>query len=115
MEAIEFARELGRMCVAHKYCEDCPIDHSEFAPCPEIIGKAPEDSVSVVEQWSKYHPRRTYLSVLLERFPNTKLDEERDNLPEFCPDALFGGECWEYCESGVRCIECWSREYREES
>ena len=113
MDAVKFAREYGRVCgkYKHKGCLDCPIGMMNGGYCQKTIGEMPEKAVSTIEKWSKKHPRRTYLSVLLEKFPNTKLVTNGN--PAFCPNELFGGTRWEKCVVH-NCFDCWNREYKEE-
>ena len=74
MDAVKFAREYGRMCttpdIPDRRCDDCPIGSKCDEECTIYMAKYPENTVRIVQKWAKEHPRRTYLSVLLDKFPN---------------------------------------------
>lgn len=78
MDAVKFIKEYGRMCGAHEDCISCPLNNVDdmFKPCAVDIAKNPSRAIEIVGQWSKEHPVKTYLSVLLEKFPNAILEEE---------------------------------------
>lgn len=123
MDAVEYGKAKERMCQAVKrnmLCSDtCPLfitnllknTNDEKYDCHSAISKFPEQAVEAVEKWSKEHPVKTYLSVLLEKFPNVKLNN--DDIPKtVCPNELFNLK-----EQGcpdIKCINCWNREYKEE-
>lgn len=113
MDAKEFFREQTRMLNAYGrisdlctgvLCADCPLLVCGQTKC------ITEESVDIVEAWSKEHPRRTYLDVLLEAFPNTELGTR--GIPAFCVghlDQLFD------CDSANEdCVNCWNAEYEED-
>ena len=118
MEAVEYLKEKVRMCDSIRVCQDCQLgieNNGERLYCNDFKKKYPEKEVEIVEQWSKENPVKTYLTVLLERFPDVKLGNIVNDLPSFCPDILFGGKSWEGCrKSAIKCAECWNREYKEE-
>lgn len=118
MDALEFISELKRMCDSYKCCSlsPCPLyKDGIFKYCqPQGIytDKDIEHVLEIVEKWSKEHPKRTYLSVLLEKFPKTVLNEF--GIPSFCPSYLGFKEfqdtrCGEY----EGCENCWNKEYKE--
>lgn len=111
MDALEFFSELKRMCNSYKSCSlsPCPLyKDGIFKYCqPQGINTSEdiEYVLNTVEKWSKEHSKRTYLSVLLEKFPKTNLENDT---PMLCPSSLgFYDDC-----TGD-CIECWNREYKE--
>lgn len=66
------------------------------------------------EQWAEENPVKTYLSVLLEKFPNVQMNTV-NGIPEFCPQCIFGGEVWVKCDyTSETCMKCWNREYKEQ-
>ena len=119
MNAIEYLKEKGRMtgnckdiykCRACKLSED--INDTEQS-CGTFECLQPEQAVEIVEKWAKENPPKTYLSALLERLPNAKLNEK--GLPTcICPNMIFKVE--NGCRKGqfMTCLECWNREYKEE-
>ncbi len=94
----------------------CPLgnrNNGTKKTCNEYEAENTEEAIAIVEQWSKEHPVRTYLSVLLEKFPNVELDED-DGTPHLCPKSIFGINAeFERCALN-RCKECWNREYKED-
>lgn len=80
--------------------------------------KYPEKAISIVEKWSKEHPRKTILQDFLEKYPKAEL--RYNKFPEICPYFLGYAEnrqcvldteerfCSEECE------ECWNRPLEEE-
>lgn len=106
MKAVEYLKVKVRMtkdCTI--LCRDCPLDD-----CNELEIDYPEQAVEIVEKWAKENPAKTYLSVLLEKLPNTKLYES--SYPKFCPHTVFNTN--EKCPSNTNCKDCWNREYKEE-
>lgn len=117
MDALKFLNEVKRMCEFYTKgydCDDCPLCKKDGLLCDisELSYDKHTQVLSLVEKWSKEHPKRTYLSVLLEKFPKTVLNEF--GIPSFCPSYLGFKEfqdarCGEY----ERCENCWNKEYKE--
>ena len=112
MKAVDYLKEKARMtnnCGVS--CGNCPLKD-----CTDIERNHPEKAVGIVSKWAKEHPPKTYLSVLLEKIRNVKLNE--DGVPDkFCPNEIYGDKGWDGCfQVGGRgnCVECWNREYKEE-
>ena len=107
MKAVDYLKAKARMTNnCHILCRDCPLKN-----CSKLEIDYPEQAVEIVERWAKENPVKTYLSVLLEKFPNTKTSF--DGIPVFCVSVLFGGDI--YChKNNIRCVDCWNREYKEE-
>ena len=104
MDAIKYFKAKGRMTGnCNILCRDCPLDN-----CIELEADYPEQAVEIVEKWAKENPVKTYLSVLLEKFPNTSLRD--GGFPKFCPCAVFNIE--QRCP-GTSCKDCWNRECEE--
>lgn len=105
MDAVEFLVERKRMCDSFSagICEDCPLfDDVDgcgvFMKTPKF---KPEDLLSIVEKWSKEHPRKTRLTDFLEKYPNATMGD--DGLPRSC--ARFLGYT-KLCPGG--CCRCWN-------
>ena len=110
MDAVKYLKAKKRMCDLFDCCNGCPLEDSNTDGwCGEH--KRPEEIVEIVEQWAKENPPRTYLSVLLEKLPNAKLDEY-GTPKKFCPKDIFKTPD-ERC-AGAICSDCWNREYKEE-
>ena len=56
MEAVKFIRTIQKMCTK-RHCDDCPL--SENYRCNVCYTDDPEESVRIVEEWSKEHPEET--------------------------------------------------------
>lgn len=110
MDALKFLNEIKRMCEFYtkEYdCDDCPLCKKDGLLCDisELSYDKHTQVLNLVEKWSKEHSKRTYLSVLLEKFPKTNLE---NGTPMLCPSSLgFYDDC-----TGD-CIECWNGEYKE--
>ena len=69
MDAVTFLKEYNRLCTGRR-CSDCPL---ESAACRPPQGMNIEKTVSIVEKWSKEHPRRTNADVFREVFDSNAL------------------------------------------
>lgn len=111
MDALDFLNEFNRMCKYFKKdnnCTICPLyDKNAYILCKDIKDYDPKYVLDVVEKWSKEHPKRTYLSVLLEKFPKTNLC---NGIPRFCICNL-GFDYYPFCTDD--CKICWNKEYKE--
>lgn len=110
MKAIEYLKAKARFCTG--ICNICPLNsnnNEEKLYCDDLEIERPEIAVELVEKWAKENPVKTYLSVLLEKFPNTKLNY--NGIPTICLSDLFdidGRQC-----PVMTCQDCWNREYKE--
>lgn len=118
MDAVEYLKELDRMCRAHQACDGCPILDCGKIGCG-VSDSAPielVDTVEIVEQWSKEHPVRTRQSVFLDRYPNATIDSYGSI--GICPAAIDGKECNELSDGTSCCKECrskyWSQEVQDD-
>ena len=119
MDAVQMLKEKVRLtedCAIE--CVDCRLHRTNNDMnfhCEDLLRENPETYVKIIEDWSKYCPKKTYLSKLLETFPGTRLTVE-DNIPPFCPEEL-GLKNIEKCQDcnadNELCIECWNQEYKE--
>lgn len=96
-------------------CCDCPLcsksnGTSENLSCTSFEMHYPEKAVAIVQRWSDEHPQKTYLSELLEHFPNVPLCVT--GIPEdICPFHL-GFMSKDDCRNDRNCVKCWNQ--REE-
>ena len=110
MEAKEYIREKTRMFDSLRdaerkgsaecewvSCDECPLC-TESKDCLEHT----EESVDIVEKWSKEHPIKTIMDDLLEKYPNARMIAS--GRPSFCARGL--GHKVE-CKAGG-CIDCWN-------
>lgn len=71
MDAVEYVKELRRICKSHPACNVCPLN-SKFCYIANMCEDA-EKAVKIVEQWAKEHPVNTRQSEFLKRFPKADL------------------------------------------
>lgn len=111
--------EKKRMIEKHRYicevkgCADCPLHWSKNGmsiSCTKLEKSYPDKAVAIMQKWSDEHPQKTYLSELLEHFPNVPLYDT--GIPEdICPFHL-GFMSKDDCRNDRNCIKCWNQ--REE-
>lgn len=69
-------------------CSNCPLcsnNNGEGLSCPTFEMYYPEKAIEVVQKWSDEHPQKTYLTELLENYPNAELDH---GVPRVCLKKL---------------------------
>lgn len=117
MNAVDYLKikaRITKVCTIH--CDDCPFgsdNNGTENDCTNFESKYPEQAVEIIEKWSKEHPIKTYLSVLLEKLPDVELDDM--GLPTSCPFQLFNIDYRDCPLNYGKCYECWNREYKEET
>ncbi len=77
MDAVKFLRDYHRMCneisSSDEKCYACPLHGGCDLTSLDIdVVKV----VSLVEQWSKEHPRKTLKDGILEKYPSAELGED---------------------------------------
>lgn len=109
MEAKEYIRERTRMFDSLRYagyngdyscegvsCSNCPL-RDVSGNCIDTT----EQTVDIVEKWSKEHPIRTIMMDFLEKYPNA--DKYNNGLPHVCAQSLgYEVECKHTCHA------CWN-------
>lgn len=117
MDAVEYLKiktSMSNRCnTGNGSCDCCPLssaNNSKGIYCDELEEKYPGKAVEIVENWAKEHPVKTYLSVLLEKFPKVQMIDI--GVPKFCCTLIFNAE--EACQH-MSCQDCWNREYKEET
>ena len=108
MDALEFIRERNRMCKSFgDGCMSCPF-YKEGNHCMAILWE--EEMVPIVEKWSKENPRKTRQSILLEQYPNARIDSW--NVLRVCPADIYGDDVC--LNDAACCSDCcrdfWSQE-----
>jgi hypothetical protein len=107
MDALKFLKEWKRMHDSVDGCLNCPIDELDSMDCGMGAIHAPEKAIEIVEEWSKAHPQRTRLTVLLEQYPAMKKIERPWD--EVCAGQLYGFKCEsDYGHDYASCEECWN-------
>lgn len=109
MDAIEFIKERNRMCKSFGgSCNGCPADKNTCCDTFEWQEKL----VSIVEEWSTVHPRKTRQGVFLKQYPNAPRDGEGILMINPCDlDITIYGKDECYTDSCLKCRhEYWPRE-----
>lgn len=107
MDAVEFLKELGRLCSNYLCVDNCPL----IGSCDDDNDDGYVRKVQIVEQWAKEHPVKTRQSEILKLFPNAKIDNAGTLC--ICPinfdPETYKGEnkcfCIHKCDD-IQCDEC---------
>lgn len=83
-------------------CSNCPLcsennGTSESLSCGCFEMYYPEKAVKAVQKWSDEHPQKTYLTELLENYPNAELDH---GVPKVCLKKIRS--CFGLCKNKKR-------------
>ena len=115
MNAVDYLKAKARMCEENT-CYECRLTFDDWdrkSPCLDTERDKSEQAVAIVEQWAKENPVKTYLTVLLEKLPDTKISGESGTPEDFCPHSVFKiKKDFDYCNTNT-CKDCWNREYQE--
>lgn len=92
-------------------CSNCPLcsnNNGEGLSCPTFEMYYPEKAIEVVQKWSDEHPQKTYLTELLENYPNAELNH---GVPKACLKKLgVVSGCAKTKEGDlISCTECWNQ------
>lgn len=116
-KTINYLLERNRMCDFHGGCEECPLYNvtdkkNMFDNCDMIEEKFPDRAITIVQEWSDKHQKRTYLSEFLKHYPNALL--RTDGIPKFiCPHHLgLKSDCEN--EGSNNCVKCWNQPLPDE-
>lgn len=88
MNGVELLKTYKRMCDFYDpECGNCELNAlcSHRESCIQVLMNYPENSIAIIEKWSKEHPVRTRQSEFLKTFPNTKL---HNGVVQICPKSL---------------------------
>lgn len=109
MEALEFARELKRMCVSHESCKDCTASQYTICSVREL-----EQILPIVERWSAEHPKVTNLDHYAEELEKIGYKVDREYLRKRCPIYKCSYFTKDKRQCNVTCTDCqkwWDEEY----
>ena len=110
MDTITFIKEFSRMCKENEFCFKCELCNRCFLVDANSTNITAEETLAIVEKWSKEHPRKTFLSDLLEKYPNIDL-KVGGGVPCFCPEIL--GYKQKLTCGSISCKECWNQNLEE--
>lgn len=72
MDAVEYVKEMRRICKSHPACNVCPLN-SKFCYISTNMCEDAEKAIKIVEEWAKDHPVKTRQSEFLKKFPKADL------------------------------------------
>lgn len=108
MDAVKFIRERERMCRFYHHAGDCYQCPAKDCECSALEGMVDNDNiVSIVENWSAAHPRKTRQSVFLEQWPDARI--YANGALSICPNAVCAWRCGkdgERVEETGTCDDC---------
>lgn len=106
MDAVKFLKEKKRMCNSYwNFCTKCEIhNQGNELECEKFMKMFPEQTVDIVEKWSKEHPQETRLTQFLKHYPNAQMSCR--GIPQACV-RTFGFNVDGGCIS-TNCIKCWN-------
>lgn len=93
-------------------CSNCPLcsnKNGEGLPCPEFEMYYPEKAIAIMQKWSDEHPQKTFLTELLENYPNAELDH---GVPKVCLKKLGAVSGCAKTKKGdlyISCYSCWNQ------
>lgn len=93
-------------------CGNCPLcsnNNGEGLPCLEFEMYYSEQAIEAVQRWSDEHPPKTYLTELLENYPNAELDH---GVPKVCLKKLGAVSGCAKTKKGdlyISCYRCWNQ------
>lgn len=94
-------------------CANCPLNSlnngtNDMTSCSDFEALYPEKAIAIVQRWSNAHPQKTYLTELLEKYPNVLLND--DGTPQgMCPHQLGLKDSIADCKVGDDCVACWNQ------
>lgn len=106
MDAVKFIKERDRMCRFYHHAGDCYQCPAKDCECSALEGMVDDDNiVTIVEEWSAAHPRKTRQSVFLKQYPIAVLD--KDGVLRICPSFVGGDVSEKYrCLCSTDCGAC---------
>lgn len=113
MDAVEYVKELRRMCKMQKICNGCPLRNNGTCIaglCDDGLCDEAEKAVQIVEKWAKDNPVKTRQSEFLKKFPNAMINKS-DGVLCITPCSIEGESIG--CINGKSCGDC-RREYWSE-
>lgn len=109
MDAVKFIEERNRMCNSFgDRCTGCPASNA----CEDDLSCAVSQEstldamaqITIVEEWSAAHPRKTRQDVFMKQWPNAKVFV--DGVLDFCPRELDSSYPCQSTDIEMRCQSC---------
>ena len=76
MDAVKFLKTKNRMCKTKVLCKNCPLDaYKSECDTIDVEDFKLIKIVSIIEQWDKENPAKTYKDDFLEKFPKAVIAE----------------------------------------
>ena len=107
MDAVKFIKERDRMCRFYHHAGDCYQCPAKDCECSALEGMVDDDNiVTIVEEWSAAHPRKTRQSVFLGNYPCARIDSQ--SVLYACPADVYGDNvCPKKKDAApITCYEC---------
>ena len=109
-----FIKEKERLCQYYKDkgCVFCVLDRNiKGLSCSDFIVQQPKKAIEIVQRWSNEQPPKTFLTDLLEKYPDVPL--ANNGYPSICPHHLgYTKEDYIDCGSST-CQQCWNTPIEE--
>ena len=114
MDAVEFCKQLDRICKSNFSCESCLLGNGKCAI--RYIGRNGKSVVKEVEQWAKENPAKTRMTQFLKKFPDADEEKIRHLHPCVLDMTMLSMECAKNSrfEADTRCYECCEKYWSEE-
>lgn len=109
MDAAEFLKEWKRMCERMSSCSGCAAaKYCTFSNrySPSLL-KDEDDFLTVVSNWSREHPRKTRLQDFKEKYPNNKIEKNKEYEHVCCEVVGYCEKC-KYEYDAAACKDCWN-------
>ena len=107
MDAVKFIKERDRMCRFYHHAGDCYQCPAKDCECSALEGMVDDDNiVTIVEEWSAAHPRKTRQDVFLGNYPCARIDSQ--SVLYACPADVYGDNvCPKKKDAApITCYEC---------
>ena len=101
MNALKFVKERNRMCKSFGgSCDGCPADKNTCCDAFEWQ----EELITIVEEWSNKHPRKTRQSVFIQQNPKVAIYK---GVIGIRPCQIEEGYTSQYCRcDSSQCVQC---------
>ena len=93
-------------------CDHCPLyakNNGTDDSCESFEMHYPEKAIAIVQKWSNEHPPKTFLTELLENYPNAELNH---GVPKVCLKKLGAVSGCAKTKKGdlyISCYRCWNQ------